>query len=90
MTVLNWAPKFPKELSLISSIESPSCPPEAALGLFTNKESNMSCAVEESKSSCWNLIVPSIVFNKLASIFALTPPPTKFLIVKVVLLGAIP
>jgi hypothetical protein len=76
---------------LISSILSPSCPPLAAFSLLEATELNIYCAVVEFRLFFKNLIV--LVFN-VVKLFAVTldstPPPVKYLTVKVVLEGAIP
>ena len=71
---------------------SPPPPPLAAIGLFAAKELKTKSAVEELfKLGFKNLTdVESIVFRVFASILEITPPPVKYLTVKVVLDGAIP
>ena len=80
------------EFCLISSIVSPPPPPLAAIGLFVAKELKTKSAVEELfKPGFRNLTdVESILFKVFASILEVTPPPVKYLIVKIVFEGATP
>ena len=71
---------------------SPFPPPVAGLGLFIAKESNVDWAKSGSKLSVVNKTfeVSLIIVKVLAGTFEPTPPPVKYLTVKVVFEGATP
>ena len=84
--------KLDNEFCLISSIVSPSLPPDAAIGLFTAIELNTNWAVDVLLRLPFLKKVLSVfnLFSWLASILDFTPPPVRYLTVKIVLLGAVP
>ena len=84
--------KLDNEFCLISSIVSPPPPPLAAEGLLIANELNTKSAVAVLfKPVFKNLIaLEFIIFKVFAFMLEETPPPDRYLTVKVVLDGAIP
>ena len=83
--------KLDKEFNLICSVLSPGPPPLAALGLLVDTELKTYCPKVLS-NPLGNLIFSlfEIIFSTPDETLDVTPPPVKYLTVKVVLLGAIP
>ena len=75
---------------LISLAVSPDFPPEAADGLLTVNEAKILLAVAVVKLLFKKVAVVINLLILFAATFELTPPPVKYLTVKVVLTGATP
>jgi len=76
---------------LICSSVSPAAPPSAAWRFVTAKELKVVLAIVEFKLEFKNLVLEvSILVKTQAAMLDSTPPPVKYLIVKVVSEGAMP